>query len=114
MDENVIALIIAIVGTIWSFIQVTSWYKQNKDQKYLKALECLGVGVVEALNSYVYSTKNANPNKKLNEEEAKKARELAKTAALEVGKKTGIDIVSILGGDAFIDLHIEKQLKLVK
>lgn len=114
MDENILAMVIAFIGTIWSFIKITEWYKINKDQEYIKAIECLGVGVVEALNSYVYSTKDAKPNKKLTEEERQKAREIAKAAAIEVGKKTGIDIVSILGGDMFIDLHLEKQLKLIK
>jgi hypothetical protein len=104
-------MIITIGGILWSIFKGTKMYRESINKTYLLAIECVGAGVLSALDAYKYKKGGGTLKDILTDEDIKEYKETAKKVAKEVGNKNGINIVSILGGEEFVNLHIEKQLK---
>lgn len=114
MDQELYTIIITVGGILWSIFKATGLYKQHKDKIYMVAIECISAGALSAFDAFRYKKDGSKVSTPLSVQDKAEMFDAAKKAAIEIGNKLDIDIVNTLGGDAFVDLHLEKQLKRFK
>ena len=114
MNELYLELIATIVAIVYSFVKASDWYKEHVvGSKREKAIDAIIAGVNKTYEEYTKEIKAANNDGKLTKEERAEARRLAKEAAIEFGKKNGVDIVRNIGED-FIDSYLENAVREMK
>lgn len=112
MDPQLINIIVTIAGVLWGVFKVTKFYKDNKDNAYLIAIECVAAGALTALDAFSFKKEGGeNVKNILTSEDKARYKKMAKVEAVKLGNKSGINIVNTLGGEAFLDFHLENQLK---
>lgn len=95
------------LGAAWAFFKSSEWFQQIKDRRFTAALEALEAGVQQTYEVYVRAVKESSADGKLSREERRRARELARDAAVAFGRTRGIDVITAIGHD-YIDMWIEK------
>lgn len=111
LSGPIVEIVVTLVGLAWAFFKSTEWYKDTiSTPRREKAIESVQAGVAEVYDTYTREIKAASADGHLSPEERKKARQLAKEAAIKYGKANGVDIIKILGQE-FIDLYLERAHK---
>lgn len=109
-----LALIVTIFGSLWTLFQGSQFWKQYVQGKFDKAILAVEAGVEQTYRAYVQGLKTApGATGTLTAAQANQARDLAKAAAVEYGKKNGVDIVSTLGQE-FVDLYLTRAVNKAK
>ena len=108
MNEELMLVVISICGSIWTIFKTTERYRRLKGSKHLRALECLSAGVLAAFDEYRHT---GGDIKILTAEDKVILMKSAKKAAIEIGNKNSISIVSSVGGNAFVNLHLSQQVE---
>lgn len=114
MDQELYTIIITIGGILWSIFKATNLYRQYKDKTVMLAVECVAAGALSAFDTYRYKKDGKKIDTPLSDQDRKEMVVEARKAAIELGNKRGISIVNTLGGESFLDLHLEKQLQRFK
>lgn len=112
-SEAGLAIIISIIGSLWTFFQSRDWYTQAKGRRFTKALTALEAGIDLTYRSYVRAIKSAREDGKLTDEEIRNARLQARRSALQYGRTTGIDVIRELG-EEYIELWITRFVRRSK
>lgn len=112
-SEAGLTVVSTVLGALWTFFKSREWYTDSRKQRYAKALDALEAGVDQTYRTYVASIKEASDDGKLTEKERKRARELAREAAVEFGETQGVDVLRELG-EGYIDVWISKLVKKLK
>jgi len=112
-SEAGLALITAVLGSVWTAFQSSAWRQRAREQRYGRALEALEAGVELTYRTYVRAIKESRADGKLTEAEMAEARRRAREAALEFGGTAGVDVVRELGPQ-YMDLLISKLVKALK
>jgi len=112
-SEAGLTLVGGVLGTIWTFVQSSKWYRQLRRRRFRRAVEALEAGVDLTYRTYVRAIKEAREDGKLTDEEIAEARCRAREAAVEFGRTQGVDVLRALGAN-YIDLWIGKIVKRLK
>jgi hypothetical protein len=109
-DPTFLEVLLTIITLAWTFFKATDWYKKHVTEPRMEsAIDSVAAAVLDTYREYVKGAKAASDTGKLTEEQAAKAREIARDKAIELAKTKGIDLVKTVGAD-FIDLYIEKKI----
>ncbi|MFA6240992.1 MAG: hypothetical protein WC655_08690 [Candidatus Hydrogenedentales bacterium] len=112
-SETGLTLAASLFTAAWTFFKGQEWFRNNKNERVRKALDALEAGVEKTYDSYVLALKEANLDGKLTAAERKRARELAREAAIMFGTTQGIDVARELGRE-YLDLWIERLVRKTK
>lgn len=112
-SETGLTLAASLFTTAWTFFKGQEWFRNSKNERVRKALEALEAGVEKTYDCYVSALKEASEDGKLTVAERRRARELARDAAIEFGRTQGIDVARELGGE-YLDLWIERIVRKTK
>lgn len=107
MSEPALTTLGAVLGGLWTFFKASDWYQRARDNRFTEALHALEAGVQQTYDVYVRAVKEASADGKLSSEERRRARELARDAAIAFGRTRGIDVIGSIGRD-YIDMWISK------
>ena len=113
MSEPALTTLGALAGGLWTFFKASDWYQRVQDNRLSGALSALEAGVQQTYDVYVRAIKDASADGKLSNEERRKARELARDAAVAFGRSRGIDVVGTIGRD-YMDMWISKLVNQQK
>ncbi|HRI89175.1 MAG TPA: hypothetical protein PK869_12955 [Candidatus Hydrogenedentes bacterium] len=113
MSEPVITTLGAVLGGLWTFFKATDWYQRAKEQRFAEALVALEAGVQQTYDVYVRAVKDSSSDGKLSSEERRRARELARDAAIAFGRTKGVDVLNTIGQN-YIDVWITKLVNQKK
>lgn len=113
ITEETVTLVGAIFGLVWAFFRSQDWYKGLQEQRFGRALTALEAGVQYTYDTYVRAIKEASEDGKLTNTERRRARELARNTAINIGRTDGIDVIKEIGVD-YINLWIERSVKEAK
>ncbi|MCC6699494.1 MAG: hypothetical protein IT365_27965 [Candidatus Hydrogenedentes bacterium] len=108
-----VTLLGALFGTAWTFFKSQDWYQRAKERRYAQALLALEAGVDQTYQTYVRSIKESSADGKLTPAERRRARELARDAAVLYGRTQGIDVINEVGQE-YIDLWINRLVSKLK
>jgi hypothetical protein len=109
-SEGAITLVGGILGAVWTAFRSQEWYQRASRRRFAKALQALEAGVEQVYRTYVRAIKVAREDGALTDDEAERARRLAKRRAIEFGRTTGVDVVRELG-EEYLDLWISKLVR---
>lgn len=112
-SETGLTLVTSVLGGLWATFKASDWRRQAQGSRYEKALQALEAGVEVTYRTYVQAIKEAREDGRLTEEEARQARQRARNAAIDYGRRQGVDVVSEVGAE-YIDLWIAKLVKKLK
>ncbi|NUM54364.1 MAG: hypothetical protein HUU46_12020 [Candidatus Hydrogenedentes bacterium] len=110
VSEPALTTLGAVLGGLWAFFKASDWYQRARDNRFAEALNALEAGVQQTYDVYVRAVKEASADGKLSSEERRRARELARDAAIAFGRTRGVDVIGSIGHD-YIDLWITKLVK---
>jgi hypothetical protein len=110
MSEPALTTLGVVLGGLWTFFKTSDWYRRVQDTRFTDALHALEAGVQQTYDVYVRAVKDASADGKLSSEERRRARELARDAAIAFGRTRGVDVIGSIGQD-YIDLWIAKLVK---
>ncbi|MCL4693334.1 MAG: hypothetical protein KJ060_12600 [Candidatus Hydrogenedentes bacterium] len=113
VSETSITLLGAVFGAAWTFFKSQDWYQRAKERRYADAVTALEAGVDQTYQTYVRAIKDASEDGKLTAAERRRAREMARDAAVSFGRTQGIDVIAEVGSD-YIDLWINRLVKKAK
>ena len=105
MSEPALTTMGAVLGGLWTFFKASDWYQRGRDNRFTEALNALEAGVQQTYDVYVRAVKEASADGKLSSEERRRARELARDAAIAFGRTKGVDVIGSIGHD-YIDMWI--------
>lgn len=109
-SEPGLTLAASLFTAAWAFFKGQEWVRNSKDDRLRKALDALEAGVQKSYDTYVRALKEASEDGKLTVSERKRARDLAREAAIEFGATQGIDVARELGRE-YLDLWIERIVR---
>lgn len=101
------------LGGVWTYLKTRDWWGKRKEERSGEALLALEAGVDATYETYVRAIKEASEDGKLTKEERKRARQLAREAAVQFGANQGVDVLTTLGED-YVNLWINKLVKRLK
>ncbi len=113
VSDTSITLLGTVFGAAWTFFKSRDWYQRAKERRYAQAISALEAGVDQTYQTYVRAIKEASEDGKLTSAERRRARELARDAAVTFGRTQGINVIAEVGGD-YIDLWINRLVKQAK
>ena len=108
-----LAILGTVLGGIWTVFKSSAWFRRARQTRYAKALQALEAGVELTYRTYVRAIKQAREDGKLTDDERRRARRRAREAAIEFGRRQGVDVLRELGSE-YVDLWIEKIVKKLK
>lgn len=112
-SETVLTILATILGAIWTAFRSSEWRRRARERRFEKALRALEAGVELTYRMYVQAIKESRADGKLTEEERRQARRQALDAAIEYGRRQGIDVLREVGAE-YVDLWIAKHVKRLK
>jgi len=112
-SETTITLLGAVFGAAWTFFKSQDWYQRAKERRYSQAITALEAGVDQTYQIYVRAIQEASEDGKLTPAERRRAREMARDAAVSFGRTQGINVIAEVGSD-YIDLWINRLVKKAK
>lgn len=107
ISEPALTSLGAILGGLWTFFKASDFFQRAKAQRFAEAITALEAGVQQTYDVYVRAVKESSADGKLSSEERRRARELARDAAIAFGRTKGIDVLTAIGHD-YIDVWITK------
>lgn len=110
LSEPALTTLGAVLGGLWTFFKASDWYQRARDKRFAEALNALEAGVQQTYDVYVRAVKEASADGKMTSEERRRARELARDAAIAFGRTRGIDVMGSIGHN-YIDMWIAKLVK---
>jgi len=110
VSEPALTTLGVVLGGLWTYFKATDVYQRIRENRFADALTALEAGVQQTYDVYVRAVKGASTDGKLSSEERRRARELARDAAIAFGRTRGVDVVGSIGHD-YIDLWITKLVK---
>lgn len=113
VSEPGLTLLGAVFGSAWTFFKTQDWYQRAKQRRYAQAITALEAGVDQTYQTYVRAIKEASEDGKLSPAERRRAREMARDAAISFGQTQGVDVLSEVGRD-YIDLWINRLVQKMK
>lgn len=113
VSETSVTLLGALFGTAWTFFKSQDWYQRAKQRRYAQAITALEAGVDQTYQTYVRAIKEASEDGKLTPAERRRAREMARDAAISFGRTQGVDVLAEVGQD-YVDLWINRLVKKLK
>jgi len=102
-----------VLGGLWAFFKSTNWYARLRRRRYYRAVQALEAGVEHTYRTYVRAIKEASADGRLSEEERRRARAMARDAAVAFGRSEGVDVLRELG-EAYIDLWLSRLVQRMK
>lgn len=111
-NEAFITLLMTLFGTLLTAIQGMKWYQNKIKGNYDKAVDVVGAAVVEVAETYTEELKKANADGKLTDEEKKIARERALEIAKQLGAKSGLNVVNLIGEELINSIIAKKVAEL--
>ncbi len=112
-SEAGLALVGSFFGGVWVLFKSSDWYQRRLRHRYQRALLALEAGVQQAYDSYVRAIKEARKDGKLTDDERKRARDIAREAAITFGRGQGVDVVRQLGQE-FVDTLTNRMVRKLK
>jgi len=112
-NPDVLNLVISVVAGLWTLFKASEWYREHTAAKKRIAVDAIEAGVAHTYEAYVRALKAASADGQLTDEERRKARALAKSAAYEYGREHGVNILKVVG-EGFLDLYIEQAVAKLK
>jgi len=111
--EEIVMLLGAVLGAVWTFFKATEYAARLKDKKYSKALRFLEAGVWQTYITYVHHIKEARADGKLTDIERQDARNMAYVYAKSYAEEEGLNLVEELSKEYIPTLitHIVRKLK---
>ena len=109
-SEPALTTVGAVLGGLWTFFKASDWYQRARDNRFAGALNALEAGVQQTYDVYVRAVKEASADGKMTNEERRRARELARDAAVAFGRSRGVDVIGSIGHE-YIDMWIAKLVK---
>lgn len=92
---------LALVFVPWGLARVFAWWKEHcrrlQDERYAKAVEAFEIGVHEAWEKFGRQWKHAHADGKFTDEERAQLRDYARSVAVELGRREGLDVLRIVG-----------------
>ena len=107
VSEPALTTLGTVLGGLWTFFKASDWYQRARDTRFTDALNALEAGVQQTYDVYVRAVKEASADGKLSGEERRRARELARDAAIAFGRTRGVDVIGSIGHD-YVDVWINK------
>ena len=111
--EPAAVLVGTLLGGFWSFIKGQEWFAKVRSRRYYKAVQALEAGVNQTYQEYVRALKQGREDGKLTSGERRRARNLAREAAVSFGRTEGVDVLKELG-DQYLDTWIAKIVRKMK
>jgi hypothetical protein len=108
-----LVLLGSLLGGIWTAFKADEQRRQRRVERLEQALRALEAGVDHTYETYVRAIKAAAVDGKLTREERRRARDLARGAAIEFGRTRGVDVLQELGED-YVNVWIAKLVKKLK
>ena len=108
-----LVLLGSLLGGIWTAFKADERRRKVKDERLEKALRALEAGVDQTYETYVREIKAGAVDGKLTKDERRRARDLARGAAIEFGRTRGVDVLQELG-EGYINVWIAKLVKRLK
>ena len=108
-SDTALTMVGGLLGTAWTFFRSKDWYRRSRKRRYFRAIRALEAAVERTYRTYVRSIKRSRADGKLTEEEAAKARQMARRAALDFGRTEGVDVLREIGED-YLDLWLSRVL----
>lgn len=112
-SEPGLSLVATVLGSLWTFFKSRDLFSERRASRRVMALEALEAGVDETYRTYVREIKKAREDGKLTYDEIRRARKLARDAAVKFGKTRGVNVAKAVGKE-YIDLWIEKFVNRAK
>ena len=112
-SDPALAAVGTVFGTIWTFFRSQDWRVRAEHRRFARALRTVEAGVQLTYRTYVRELKLARDDGKLTDVERAHARELARRAAMDYGRTTGVDVVREVG-EEFVDFWINKLVERAK
>lgn len=97
----------ALMGGIWTFFKTHEWRERVRGKRYEEAVLALEAAVELTYRTYTESLREASQDGELTAEERARARALAREAAIEYGRRRGVDVAAELGKE-YVDFWLEK------
>ena len=92
---------VALVAVPVLIARAFAWWRARArragDERYSQAVEALETGVQEAWERFGRAWKAAHSDGKLTDDERTRLRTVAREAAVEVGRDSGVDVAAALG-----------------
>ena len=110
MRDMAVEIGAVVIGMVWTWFKTTEMFRSRAATRYIKAIEALEAGVEYAYETYTRELKLANEDGKLTNEERKRARDMAISAAKAFARERGISLVAELGED-YLDLWVSKVVR---
>ena len=110
VSEPALTTLGVVLGGLWTYFKATDAYQRVRENRFADALTALEAGVQQTYDVYVRAVKEASTDGRLSSEERRRARELARDAAIAFGRTRGVDVIGSIGHD-YIDLWIAKLVK---
>ncbi|MDZ4861563.1 MAG: hypothetical protein SGI88_21530 [Candidatus Hydrogenedentes bacterium] len=107
ISEPALTSLGAVLGGLWTFFKASDWFQRARQQRFAEAITALEAGVQQTYDVYVRAVKDGSSDGKLSSEERRRARELARDAAVAFGRTKGIDVLTAIGHD-YVDVWITK------
>ena len=116
-SEQVVAAAISLVtlvcGGLWTLVKTSDWFARIKARRWARVIVAVEQGVVYAGQTYADAVKQASADGKLTHDEARRALNTARDAAISFGRTRGVDVLREVGRE-YIDLYIEQALGTMK
>jgi hypothetical protein len=107
VTEQNITLLGALFGTAWTLFKGSEWFQRARARRLEQAVTALEAGIEQTYQVYVRAIKESNADGRLSTEERRRAREMARAAAVAFGRTQGIDVLREIGAD-YVDLWISR------
>ncbi len=95
--ELVLAVLGAVVGTIWTAFKSLDFMRSRRTERYAEAVRALESGVEQTYEVYVRHIKQASADGKLTSHERRVARERATEFATRYARDRGVDLIDTIG-----------------
>ena len=113
-----VQVVLTILGTVWTFIRASEFYKNRVDNKYQDVINLAEDVVNKIYRIYVKPTKDADspesPAGKLSPSEGDTARSQAVDLLKELAAKKGLDLEKIVGTNGDVEALVQKVVNEVK
>jgi hypothetical protein len=113
ITEPGLTFLAVVFGAAWTFFKSSDWHQRIRERRFADAVTALEAGVERTYQVYVRAIKESSEDGKLTPEERRRARELAREAAIAFGRTQGINVIREIGHD-YVDLWIARIVRKLK
>lgn len=113
VTEQGLTLLGSVLGGLWTLFKTSEWWQRRRDKRYAAAVDVLEAAVDDTYRTYVRAIKEARDDGKLSRAERKRARDLARERAVELGRTEGVDVLRELG-QTYVDLWVSRLVRRMK